>query len=190
MNVQLPARLDKAAFLDWVERQGGRFELVKGRVVMMVGGSRNHGLIAGNLFLALSHRLDRKQWSVIAEFGLDAESETLRYPDIVVDRAGGPGGDRTATAPILLIEVLSPSTAGIDLGDKAAEYLRLPGLAGYLVFSQDEVKVWTWMRSERGEFSAGPGILQGREAVVTIAALGIELPLSEIYAEVEVSDVR
>jgi hypothetical protein len=37
MNVQLPARLDKAAFLDWVERQGGRFELVKGRVVMMVG---------------------------------------------------------------------------------------------------------------------------------------------------------
>jgi Uma2 family endonuclease len=186
MNVQMPARLDKAAFLDWVERQDGRFELVKGRVVMMVGVSRNHGLIAGNLFLALSHRLDRKRWSVIAEFGLDAEPETLRFPDIVVDRAGGSGADRTATAAVLLAEVLSPSTAGIDLGDKAAEYLRLPGLAAYLVFSQEEVKAWTWTRSEGGAFSAGPRILQGREAVVAVATLGIELPLSEVYAEVEV----
>ena len=46
---------------------------------------------------------------------------------------------------------LGAHVTGIDLGDKAAEYLRLLGLAAYLVFSQDEVKAWTWMRSERGE---------------------------------------
>ena len=59
-------------------------------------------------------------------------------------------GDDTATAPVLAAEVLSPSTAAIDLGDKAAEYLRLPSLAAYLVFAHDEVKAWAFMRAEHG----------------------------------------
>jgi Uma2 family endonuclease len=62
----------------------------------------------------------------------------VRYPDIVVDRAGGDGGDYIATAPALLIEVLSPE----DLGDKSTEYLRLLDLQAYIVFSQDEPKAW------------------------------------------------
>ena len=45
MNIQLPAHIDKAAFLAWAEGREGRYELVRGRVVMMTGFSRNHGRI-------------------------------------------------------------------------------------------------------------------------------------------------
>ncbi len=125
MNVQLPVHMDKAAFLDWVQGREGRFELANGRTIMMVGASRRHGLIVTNLMALLHGQLDPRKWSVIADFGLDAGPETLRYPDILVDIANGNGGDFTASAPALVIEVLSPSTERIDLGDKAAEYLRL-----------------------------------------------------------------
>jgi alkylated DNA repair dioxygenase AlkB len=50
MNVQLPVRMDKAAFLDWVQGREERYELDRGRVIMMTGGSRAHWQITANLF--------------------------------------------------------------------------------------------------------------------------------------------
>jgi Uma2 family endonuclease len=141
MNVQLPVHIDKPAFLDWVQGREGHFELAEGRAVMVSASSRAHALIVTNLVVALHGQLDPQRWTVIADFGLDAGPETLRYPDVVVDRAGGDDGDYVATAPVLLAEVLSPSTAEVDLGDKAAEYLRLPSLLAYLVFAQSGHKV-------------------------------------------------
>jgi Uma2 family endonuclease len=184
MNVRPNLRMDKAAFVAWMEANEGRYELAGGRVVMMPGVSRNHGLMVTNLVVALSARLDPRQWAVIAEFGLDAGPQTLRYPDIVVDRAGGGGKDHTATAPVLLVEVLSPSTASTDLGDKAAEYLQIPSVFAYIVLSQDEPKAWVWARAS-AEFAPGPAVIAGTEAIIGIAALQLELPLAEIYAGIE-----
>lgn len=181
MNVQFPTHMDKAAFLAWADGKEGRFELVKGRVVMMPGVSRRHGIIVGNIFVALRNQLDPQRWQVISEFGLDADPETLRYPDIVVDAVGGHGKDYTAISPVLLVEVLSPSTTEIDLGDKAAEYLALPTLQAYLVFSQDEPKAWVWLRGTDG-FAPGPQIVAGPEQNIRIEPLGIDLPLAAVYA--------
>lgn len=180
MNVHLPTQMDKSAFLAWVQRREGRYELVRGRVVMMPGFSRRHGLIVGNIYVLLRNQLDPARWQVIAEFGLDSEPETLRYPDVVVDAVGGDGKDYTATSPVLVAEVL-PSTAEIDLGDKAAEYLQLPSLRAYLVFSQDEPKAWVWLRSRNG-FAHGPQVVAGPDQTVRIADLGLGLSLSAIYA--------
>jgi Uma2 family endonuclease len=183
MNVQLPLHIDKAAFLDWVQGREGRYELAGGRVVMMVGASRNHGIIVGNLFSLIREQLDPSAWTIIQDFGLDAGPETLRYPDIVVDRRGGRGGDFTATSPALLAEVLSPSTAEIDLGDKAAEYLQLPSLSAYLVMAQTEPKAWVWVRGDGG-FSPKPTIAAGLDKVIHVASLQLALPLGAIYAGV------
>ena len=175
MNVQLPMRLDKPAFLAWVQRREERYELVDGRVVMMTGASRTHGLLVLNIAMVLRSQLDPR--TVIAEFGLDAGPRTLRYPDIMVDRAGG---DYTTSDPLLLIEVLSPSTEAMDLGDKAAEYLRLPNLAAYIVIAQTEAKAWAWLREVAG-FPAGPVVIAGQDKVIGIPALSVELPFAEIY---------
>ncbi|TMJ24627.1 MAG: Uma2 family endonuclease [Alphaproteobacteria bacterium] len=159
MNVQLPVHMDKAAFLEWVQGRDGRFELANGQTIMLVGASRTHGLAI------VRGQLDPREWSVIADFGLDAGPETLRYPDIVIDRAGGSGGDLTASAPALVIEVLSPSSLRLDLGDKAAEYLRLPSLRAYLVFAQDEPKAWAWT-GEQTRLPPAPAVIGGQDKIV------------------------
>jgi Uma2 family endonuclease len=184
MNVQLPVHIDKSAFLAWVQGREERYELAEGRVVMMVGASRAHGLIVRNLLLLLHGQLDPQQWTVIADFGLDAGPETLRYPDIVVDRTGGAVGDYVATAPVLLAEVLSPTTAEIDLGDKAAEYLRLPSLLAYLVFAQSGHKAYVWTRGPDG-FASAASVIVGRDKIIRIAALNLALPMGAVYAGVE-----
>jgi Uma2 family endonuclease len=81
---------------------------------------------------------------------------------------------------VLIAEVLSPSSAKDDLGAKAADYVRLPSLSVYLALAQEEAKVWVWMRGEDG-FSPTPQIVAGGDALIQIPALGIELPLAEIY---------
>jgi Uma2 family endonuclease len=183
MNFQPNLRMDKAAFLAWMQANEGRYELAGGRVVMMPGVSRAHGMLVMNIASLLREQLDRNQWTVIAEFGLDAGPQTLRYPDVVVDRAGGGNKDYTATAPALLVEVLSPSTAEIDLGDKAAEYLQLPSLIAYIVLSQDEPKAWVYERAS-ASFAPGPEVVAGVETIIRVAALQLELPLTDIYAGV------
>ena len=137
MNVRPNLRMDKAAFIAWMAANEGRYELAGGRVVMMPGVSRAHGMLVMNVASLLRDQLDRTKWTVIAEFGLDAGPQTLRYPDIVVDRAGGGAKDYTATAPVLLVEVLSPSTAATDLrrqGSRVgvgAERRNSPGACGH-----------------------------------------------------------
>src|SRR5216683_2046699 len=177
MNVQPNLRISKAAFIEWSAAEEERCELIAGRVVMMPRPSLAHGMIVMNLAFLLRTKLDPKQWVVVAEFGLDAGPETLRYPDIVVDRAGGSGKSYTASAPVLLAEVLSPSSVEIDLGDKAAEYLRIPSLLAYIVLSQDEPKAWVYIR-EGAQFTPGPAVIGGAEAIIRVPAMQLALPLA------------
>jgi Uma2 family endonuclease len=179
MNFHPNLRMDKAAFLARMEATEERCELAGGRVVMMPGASRVHGRIVRKLVAALSSRLDPLRWEVFEEFGLDVGPDTLRYPDVVVDRAGGGDKDYTATAPVLLAEVLSPSTAEIDLGDKAAEYLRIPSVLAYIVLSQDGPKAWVYLRTD--SHLQAPELVSGVDAVIRVADLNLDLPMTEIY---------
>jgi len=183
MNVQLPIHMDQKAFLAWAESQEERYELDRGRVIMMTGGSREHWVINFNLAKALDARIDAERFMVVPELGVDLAPHTIRFPDVVVDVVGETRGDLTARAPVLIAEVLSPSSERIDLGDKAAEYLKLPSLLAYLVFAQDEMKAWVWTRGEQG-FAPGAAVLEGAEAVVHIESLGLELRFVDIYARV------
>ncbi|RAI39358.1 Uma2 family endonuclease [Rhodoplanes roseus] len=183
MTIRTPVQMDKSAFLAWAERQAENYELVRGRIAMMTGGPRGHWQISFNIAKSLDARIDPETWAVGQEFGVDVGPATVRFPDIVVDRAGEPVTDHTATAPVLIAEVLSPSSERIDLGDKAAEYLALPSLGTYLVVAQDEVKAWVWTRTAAG-FPAGPLVVDGAAAVIDLPALGIALPLGEVYRRV------
>jgi Uma2 family endonuclease len=185
MNIQLDLRMGKSEFLTWVQAHEGRYELAGSRVVMMTGGSRGHAIIVRRLAAALEKRLDGNRWTVLtSDFGVDLGRSTVRYPDVVVDVASGRLKDLTATAPAVVAEVISPSSAKDDLGVKADEYVRLPSLLAYLVLAQDEPKARVWVRGARG-FSPRPKVIDGLDAVIKIASLGIDLPLGEIYAGAE-----
>ncbi len=183
MNVQLPVHMDQQDFLAWVQGREERYELDRGRVIMMTGGSRAHWQITANLLRALTTRLDPERFAVLPEFGLDLGPHSIRFPDVVVDAAGEASDDLKATAPVLIAEVLSPSSERIDLGDKAAEYLRLPSLLAYLVFAQDEMKAWVWTRGPTN-FPPSADVFEGEGAVVRIERLAIDLPFAAVYERV------
>jgi hypothetical protein len=129
MTFRPDMRMDKAAFLAWIETKEAYYELAGGRVVALPRPTPAHALIKTNLLVtARKRRLDRLRWVVLPTFGIDVGPDTFRYPDVVVDRAGGNGKNFAATAPALLAEVLSPESVPVDLGDKAAEYLEMPSL--------------------------------------------------------------
>ena len=155
MNIQIPRPMDSSAFVAWAEGREGRYELVDGRVAMMSGGSYGHALAVRGLSSALDRRLTDTQWvTLTSDLAVKIGPQTIRYPDVVVTPKATKLRDLTATDPILIAEVLSPSSVTNDLGDKATEYLRLPKLRAYVVLSQDEPKAWIWVRGEF-RFSGG-----------------------------------
>lgn len=185
MNIQHrpPKTWTADEFLRWGQDQEGKFELVEGRIVdVMIRVTRNHARLATNLTVALRIRLDTGVYDVgSADFGVRTSDHGVRCPDVFVDRfTGGEGTDLAARAPVLLAEVLSPSSLARDFGPKALEYIALPTLAHYLVLSPDEPRVWLWSRNGEGAFGE-PALIEGAAETLDLAGLGLALPLADLY---------
>ena len=174
--------MTKAAFLRWVQRQERRHELKDGRVIMHPGGSQKHAHLIGRFVATLSVRLDPDNWAVIpTDFAVEI-GEDIRYPEVLVHRLAGTGSELSTSRPVVLVEVLSPSSIGTDMTVKVAEYTSLASLEAYIVASQDQPILWVWQRnSETREFPAKPEQIDGREQTLGIAALGLSLPHAELY---------
>lgn len=177
------ARMDKAAFLKWnADRKGTRCEFKDGEIIVHPGVSRNHSRVASAFVYALKTRLTFDHWDISgSDFAVEI-GDDIRYPDVLVERRGADGDAYTTLDPVVLVEVLSPSSAGRDLRNKVEDYLGLPSLEAYIVASQDEPIVWIWQRDKVSrEFPAEPTEIAGREREITLDALAISLPLAEIY---------
>ena len=179
MNIQNTAPTDPDAFLRWNEGREGKRELVNGKIFeMMINVTRNHARVVRALIVALTAALDRTKYEVFAvDFGMKTPSG-VRYPDVVVDIAGGSGRDLAVIAPALVCEVLSPSSIALDMVEKAAEYTAVPTVQAYLVLFQDEPRAWMWSRD--GEAWSGPSMIEA-DGVIRVPALAIQVPLSAIY---------
>lgn len=185
MNVQLPPRFDKNMFFSWISHQERRFELVGGKAVMLPYVKRNHQKISSNLLLALGSKLDLSKFNVAGgDFAIETGEDSVRFADIMVEPAGGPGDGLTAVGALLLVEVLSPSTAATDFGDKVREYLALPTLGTYLICAQDARRVWVWTRGDEG-WPKQPDLIEDPAASIRIPVLDLNLTLEAIYRHVD-----
>ena len=181
MNRPLFPRMSIEAFEAWAEGQDGRYELVRGRPVMMNQTTRYHSRITMNIVVGLMTSIDRSQYDVAAgDFALKTGDDTLRLADIMVTPMKGSGQDRLTDEAVLLIEILSPSTASEDFGPKQAEYLALTSLKAYLIVAQDKACAWLWLRGEDG-FPEKPDVIEELNGSFTIPALEISLTLQAIY---------
>lgn len=182
MNVIAPTFRDSDQFLRWNLGREGKRELVHGRVAeMMVGATRMHARRVRRLARALEDCLDPGLFEVAtSDLGVKT-AVGVRYPDLVVDRAGSDGSDLAAAAPVLIAEVLSPSSLAIDLVDKVREYRDIASVAAYLVLAPDEARLWLWSRGT-AEWS-GPVMIEGAEGVVQLAQLGLSLRLADVYSD-------
>ncbi len=167
-------------FLAWVWGQDHKFEMIEGRLVMMAGGSRHHSRIAVNATAALNNRLAGGRWQTFnSDFLVETNGTNRYYPDVTV--ACGEERDFT-DRPVLIIEVLSRSTMREDLGPKRRNYARLPSLEYLLYVWQDRVKAWLYL-PEEGE-DAKPHEYLRLDQIIELPALGVELPMAELYRDV------
>lgn len=183
MNSPLDLKMDKATFLRWASHQEGKYELVEGRPVMQQTPTRDHRSIAKNIERALDVRLDLDVW-VVGRGDLSVEiGQETRVPDVMVEPAGLDGRAIVTDRPVLLVEVLSPSSVHNDMNAKPSLYFQIPSLEAYIVASQDVPYVWVWQRSQDAArtFPAKPDEIDDPAASVALAHLKITVPLAEIY---------
>ena len=177
MNLHQSAPTDPDAFLRWNEGREGKRELVKGRIVeMMIHVTRGHARLVSRFLAMLSQALDSSRFDVfVSDFGVKTP-DGVRYPDLVVDVVGGNRGDLAVIAPVLVCEVLSPSSLATDFVEKAAEYTSLPSVQAYLVLSQDEPRVWLWSRQD--DAWTGPAMIEGADALIELPSLSLQVTAS------------
>lgn len=174
-------------YLERERRSDVKHELINGRMIAMAGGSIEHALIIANVIGALGRRLAGGPCVVFSsELRVNVAATRLyTYPDVTVvcgpiERHPEDGG--TIRNPTLLVEVLSESTEGYDRGAKFAHYRNLPSLREYLLVHQGERRVERYERVDVGSWLLTDFI---GEAALPLPALGVELPLAEVYANLE-----
>jgi Uma2 family endonuclease len=169
------------------ERDGDvRHEYVAGRVYAMAGASANHNRIAGNIFTRLNVHLDGAGCEpFMSDMKVRVAPDLFYYPDVVV-ACDPPGGDPYArTAPVLVVEVLSPTTERADRREKLAAYQNCPSVREYALVSQDRTAVELHRRAADGWQTE---LFDGADERVTFDSVGLTLALADIYRNVRFDD--
>ena len=164
-----------------------RWELIGGRVVrMMVGARLEHNYLVQNIAFALRERL-RAGGSLCRTttetFRLKATQQASSLlPDVMVHCNPFDGGSTSISNPVVLVEIVSPGSEGRDRVEKWNIYKKLPSLQHYLIVSRNAPLVDIYDRVG----IAWPDVrrIEGLGGIVTLPALGLSVPMAEIYRDV------
>ena len=180
-------RMTPEAFLEWEKTQTEKHEYLNGlvyEVYAMVGARDAHVTTAGNVFALLKEHLRGGPCRVyISDMKLQIDAANAYfYPDVFVtcdarDRAE----DTCKRFPILVIEVLSDSTAGYDRGDKFATYRKVEGLREYVIIDPDSFTVDCFRRDVSNHW-----VLYAFEgqATVEFESINLHVPVAALFENV------
>ncbi|ETX08524.1 Uma2 family endonuclease [Candidatus Entotheonella palauensis] len=188
MPSQAKTRLSVEEYLV-IERQAScKSEYFDGEMFAMAGASRRHNLITLNMGAELRTQLQQRPCEVYSSDMRVKISRTglYTYPDVVVvcdEPLFEDAEVDTLLNPIVLVEVLSPSTADYDRGGKFEHYRTLPSLQGYLLVAQERCHVVhytrqpdnTWLLAETSNI----------QDCIHLPSINCDLRLSEINAKVQ-----
>ena len=187
----LPARqpvFDAQAYLAWEAEQSTKHEYHDGEVFAMAGASDAHVTVAGNVYMALRNHLRGSPCSVfISDMKLRVEEDNaFFYPDVFVTCADSDRGQsHSKSAPVLVVEVLSPATSAYDRGAKFAAYRKLPTLREYALIDPERLSLDLFRR----EGDSKRWVLHPIEAGghVEWASVGLQVPLEALYEDVPIT---
>ena len=175
-------------FFAWQSRQQDRYELVSGFPIRMMAGARNvHNDIVINLLGELRVRL---RGTGCRPFNGDGSRETLsgqiRRPDAGVNCGQRDPNALKAATPRMVAEVLSPTARDFDTFEKLAEYKLVATLEYIMVVEPNAPVVAIWSRDQKRSWVRH--IIEGLDTAADMPAIGITLPLAEIYDGIEFPD--
>jgi len=164
-----------------------RHEYVDGHVYAMAGASDEHNRIVLNVATELKALLRGKRCE---PFTTDmkvrippAFADVFYYPDVVVVCDPSDNAKYYRERPSVIIEVLSPETQRTDEREKALAYRHIPTVEAYVLVDQEQLKITTLHRAEVGWRRE---VLTGRNAVLKLACIGVEIPFERIYERTSV----
>lgn len=163
-------------FLDWDTRQQVKHEFVAGELFAMAGASKAHATVALNVALALREKLRGTPCSTyVSDMKVRVEAaDAFFYPDVVVGCSAADARDPLVLRePVLVVEVLSRSTAAYDRGAKFAAYRRLPSLREYLLVDPETRVSDLYRRGDDGLW-----VLHPYASADTVHLASIDLRLS------------
>ncbi|MHB9068706.1 MAG: Uma2 family endonuclease [Pirellulaceae bacterium] len=175
-------RLSVDAYLAGESNAVVKSEYLGGIVYAMGGGTNRHNQIATNVLGLLHSRL---RGHPCRAFNSDTKIRIrlpheirFYYPDASVVCQLNPISDTYQDQPVVVVEVLSPSTRRIDEGEKKDAYLSVPSLMSYVLVEPDYPGALVFQRTDEGFVRH---VFSELQATIPFEDLGVELLLSEIY---------
>jgi len=183
MNAPAAKRLTVPEFLAWAETQeGGGYELVRGQVIAMAPERAEHVQAkrrAANALEAAIQRASLACETFVDGLAVAVDEETSYVPDALVNCGEEIGRDSLiAPNPIIVVEVLSPSTRGLDKTAKLADYFRVTSLSHYVIVDLTRRHVVHYRRQSDGSVTVV--VVNGGE--VRFDPPGISVSVSSFFA--------
>ncbi len=175
--------LTVSEFLEWARKQNGKYELVRGNVFAMAREGIQHARVKAATWAAIAAAIKRAGLSCEAFVdgpGVAVANDSYYVPDVAVQCGERlPGNLSLIPDPVILVEVVSPSTERYDLTVKLIDYFALPSLQHYLVL---DLKRRIVLHHKRGEGSAIPTVIV-REGSIALEPPGLTLALSDLFVD-------
>jgi len=176
-----PQRLSVEAFYAWVVGRDEKHELVDGQPVMMAGANRRHDRIAANAIRVIGNHLQGHRCQPFtSDTYIRIPGGNRRQADMGVDRGRFADESLDASEPVLVLEILSPTTRTFDRNDKLEEYKTVPTLEYILLVDPDHTQVRPYWRDDDRNWTRER--LTGLDAVVRMPLLILEVRLADLYA--------
>ena len=184
MNIAVPQRLTVDEFLAWsVRQEKGRYELQDGRIIMQQSQNVGHlktKLRIVNSLLASIERAGVPFYAFPDGATVRIAKGTAYEPDALVAPLPMPDDSSLEVPnPVIVVEVLSPSSVKRDLTDKLAGYFQVPSIVHYLILDPEE-KVLIWYRRAAGGGLEPPVKLE--TGMLRLDPPGIELDVAAVFA--------
>jgi Uma2 family endonuclease len=164
---------------------GSDYELIDGVLVMMSNPTEIHEQIAMNVAGALKPAMDARGCRTYAgnmrvQTSSDSAGKDKFKPDVLV-RCGPVGGNTYVTDPVVIVEVLSPSTMEKDRSTKLAFYKDLPTVQHVVMVYSDQLRIEHHVRVADGWELR---VLPTPESVLELSAVDFAMDLEAIYSDV------
>ena len=176
-----------ADYLAGEETAVEKHEYVCGEVYAQAGGINTHNRIATNATIELGSLLRGHRCNVYnsdTKIKICADDGTrFFYPDLSVVCDSNPASDLFQQRPVVIVEVLSPSSRRQDLGEKRENYCKLASLQTYVMFEQDSAAAIVYQSGEDGHFQRRSYV--GLEQSVPLLALDLMLSLRDVFQDVK-----
>jgi Uma2 family endonuclease len=193
MSTQLDNHLTPEEYLAQERLAEYKSEYFNGMVYAMSGASLNHNKIVANVIAELVQQLRGRPCSALpSDIKVRMpDSRKFFYPDVSVVCGEAQFHDQRNDVllnPILIVEVLSNSTAAFDRGDKFQAYQQMDSLKEYLLISQDKKIIEHYVRQTRELWNYTVAV--GLESSLYLPSIECTLRLEAVYDKVTENDER